>query len=345
MENYNMPLPDWIIPFKRTGCEIKCISGKYYLYELKSYYDPVTKTSRKKSGAYLGAITPEGIVPKRIVPPASFSIATKEFGVSAFLLSLSKDIRTVLNETFENTRISDSIYVASLLRVLGTTAFKRMEIAYEKSFISELIPNIALSSATISSLINHVGMQRDRIVDCMNNLSDKYENIIVDGSRITSWSDNMFLSEIGYIHKMTWTPQINIIYIFSREENPEPIFYRCVSGNVPDIKALKLTLESLNKDLEYTLIADTGFVSAENFNLLDGLKFKYIIPLKRNSVEITHEMLEFKNYTKHFVYHDRAISAQIEKRNEYNIVIFRDETRRSIELVNSIIQADKNKTS
>ena len=48
------------------GTELRCIRGKYYLYEGKSFYDKRKKKTRKKTGAYLGMITEnEGLVPSR----------------------------------------------------------------------------------------------------------------------------------------------------------------------------------------------------------------------------------------------------------------------------------------
>ncbi len=57
--------PQFIQSFKRpAGTEIKLINGRYYLYERKSVYDPLTKRKKKKSGAFLGTITEEGFIPR-----------------------------------------------------------------------------------------------------------------------------------------------------------------------------------------------------------------------------------------------------------------------------------------
>ena len=57
--------PQFIQSFKRpAGTEIKLINGRYYLYERKSVYDPLTKR-KKKSGAFLSTITEEGFIPRK----------------------------------------------------------------------------------------------------------------------------------------------------------------------------------------------------------------------------------------------------------------------------------------
>ena len=58
--------PQWALDQKRPGTELRCIRGKYYLYECSSFYDKEKKKTRKKTGAYLGMITEEkGLVPPR----------------------------------------------------------------------------------------------------------------------------------------------------------------------------------------------------------------------------------------------------------------------------------------
>lgn len=49
--------PQWTLDQKRPGTELRCIRGKYYLYECSSFYDKEKKKTRKKTGAYLGMIT------------------------------------------------------------------------------------------------------------------------------------------------------------------------------------------------------------------------------------------------------------------------------------------------
>ncbi|MGM9833184.1 MAG: hypothetical protein ACI31A_05810, partial [Candidatus Limisoma sp.] len=58
--------PQWALEQKRPGTELRCIRGKYYLYECSSFYDKEKKKSRKKTGAYLGMVTEDrGLVPPR----------------------------------------------------------------------------------------------------------------------------------------------------------------------------------------------------------------------------------------------------------------------------------------
>jgi hypothetical protein len=154
-------------PIQKKGHEIKQIRGKYYLYTLESKYDKDLKKSVKLAGEYLGTITPEGFNPKKIMLPHNIKLHTKEYGATAFLYSLSEDIRKVLNDVYINNTVADSLFSLALLRVLGTTAFKRMELEYAYSYISEIIPEVALSGPTISNLLMLVGQDRELMNKCL----------------------------------------------------------------------------------------------------------------------------------------------------------------------------------
>lgn len=58
--------PDYVQNFtKPKNTEIKCIGGRWYLYNRESVWEPETKRRTKRSGPIIGRITPEGLVPSR----------------------------------------------------------------------------------------------------------------------------------------------------------------------------------------------------------------------------------------------------------------------------------------
>ena len=62
--------PAWATKHKKTGTELRCIKGKYYLYEYKTVYDSSKKRAKKISGKIPGSITEQnGFIPsaKRMV--------------------------------------------------------------------------------------------------------------------------------------------------------------------------------------------------------------------------------------------------------------------------------------
>ena len=55
-----MAHPEWAVKYRRPGTELRCIHGRYCLYECSSVYDKVKKRAVKKTGRYLGSITEDG---------------------------------------------------------------------------------------------------------------------------------------------------------------------------------------------------------------------------------------------------------------------------------------------
>jgi hypothetical protein len=45
-----MELPDWILPFKEPGTEIKYLNNRYYKYEVSYHYSSELKRTVKKQG-------------------------------------------------------------------------------------------------------------------------------------------------------------------------------------------------------------------------------------------------------------------------------------------------------
>jgi hypothetical protein len=336
-----MVFPDWVEKHKKQGCEIKRIGDRYYLYERKSQWDPVKKKAKKKTGEYLGTITPSGFIPKRTTLPANDAISVKEYGATAYLSCISSDILKALKEEFPN-GLGEMIYVLAILRARGEESFKRMEIQYQTSYLSDIIPGLAMSGASITSVLENVGRKRAEIVATMKKLSSSKTNIIIDGTRLTSWSEGMTLPDVGYSSTGKWDPQVNIMYVFERATLPQPVFYRCVRGNIPDVSAMKLTMEAMESDCIFTVIADAGFASDENFLMLQGTGIKYIVPLKRNTSEIHAPDLNVRdNYRHAFTYAGRSIIAYEPSNSEYRIIVFRDEYMRSKEMSDFIQNLEK----
>ena len=66
--------PQWALEHWRSGTELRCIRGKFYLYECKCVYDKVKKRCRKVTGKYLGTVTEE----KGLVPPRHRYVAVED---------------------------------------------------------------------------------------------------------------------------------------------------------------------------------------------------------------------------------------------------------------------------
>ncbi|MCL2150315.1 MAG: hypothetical protein FWH51_05280, partial [Dehalococcoidia bacterium] len=239
-----MALPEWVSKHKRKGHEIKEINGNYYMYKLKSAWDPVRKKAKKVSGEYLGKIAPEGLVPKREHIPADILVFSREYGASALAASLCGDLIQSLRAHFSSDT-AKRIWVTAMIRLISPCPFSRIGLRYDSSWMSELVPGLTLSPASISGLLDAVGANRTACAAFMRDTTPEAPYYLIDGTRTVSASGGVMRALPGHSHTNGFLPQLNQVYIVAMGQGGGgiPVFYRNVAGNIPDVTALKLTLE------------------------------------------------------------------------------------------------------
>ncbi|MDR0424436.1 MAG: transposase [Clostridiales Family XIII bacterium] len=332
-----MAFPDWVEKQKKRGCEIKCIRGQYYIYKLKSKWDPKRKKAKKVSGEYIGKVTTDGIVPKKKLIDAAAPVYALEYGATAFVSSLAEDVLNALRMTFAD-ESAERIFAVAMLRLISPCPFCRVGDRYESSWMSKTLPGLALSPASVTGLLDTVGGNRAACAAFMRETMGAPPYCLIDGTRTTSASGGILRAASGHSKTKKSLPQINQVYIMAvSNEGGVPAFYRNVAGNIPDVTALKLTLEDAGvKDAAF--IGDTGFALGDNFTLLAEPEFDYIVPLKRNTGEVCLSDIVYENV---FSYHHRTIWVHSEKRERYLICVFRDEKLRSNEMTDFVERAEK----
>ncbi len=340
--------PDYVKNFKKEkNTEIKYISGNWYLYERKTKYNPETKRSTKLSGKMIGKITENGFVPKKIKASEFKELEVKEYGASHYFISKSQSILERLRECFPY--YGEQLYVIALLRILYGKAFKLVALNYESSYISNVFPNLSLSSATITQLLKEVGRDRGGIKKFMNSYTkDKDRFILFDGHRIISSSKNLDMAEVGYDSKSRYLPQVNLIYMFSLDEKGSyPEYYKQYLGSVPDVSAFQDIINESNiKDKDATIIADKGFGSIDNFNLIEDSGMNYIIPLRRGNLETKGKIpTSISQYKDAFIYHNRNIHCLTVPSGNYNIHLYLDGSLHNAELKDVIRRIEKKNNS
>jgi transposase len=329
--------PEWVQCQRKTGYEIKMIKDKYYMYKRGSRWDPVKKKSVKKTGEYIGAVTPDGIVPpKRLA--ADSPVFSLECGAAKFLFSLAGDILESLRVHFD-APVADAVWATAMLKLINAPCpFKRVVLQYETSWMSELLPGLALTPASLTRIIDRVGNDRLTCAAFMRDHRAENPFILIDGSRAESKSGGIARALPGHSKTHGFKPQVNQIYILSQSGNEGvPVFYRNVGGNIPDVTAFEKTLEDAGIG-HATVIADTGFASADNFELILKSKLDYIIPLKRNTSEIDLSVVKYEDA---FTFHGRAIFAHSEIKDGYRICIFKDESHRVHEINDFVARKEK----
>ena len=302
-----MAYPEWVEKQRRPGTSIHCIRGKYYLYEVTSVYDKEKKRARAITKGYLGRITEEGLIPPREKTQKEESkYSVKEYGASSVLLNMGSDIHTKLKEVFP--KEADEIMTLAVLRLVESCPFKRVGLLYERSYLSEVFPDLPMSSASLSGFLRSVGGRREKIVQFMKRMIDGSEHILFDGTSIITKSENLDINRLGYNSHRQFDPQVNLLYAFSSEKH-QPVYYRIVPGNVRDVSSFRQAVsESGIRDV--TVIADKGFGSAANFEMLENAHIRYIVPLRRNNGAFDRAKLKSgdkSSFDGHFIFQKRII--------------------------------------
>jgi transposase len=210
----------------------------------------------------------------------------KEYGASAFLMSLTEEIKGRLKGYFSEWW--REVYVLSLFRLIHNSALKHAKVYYEDSWVSEEIQGAMLSNNSITRVLNEVGRMRQRIADFMKGFISGQEKILIDLTNVFSLSEEMSLNELGYNAGFDFRPQAGLLFLFSFDKKV-PLFYRILPGSVRDVKALKITIQESGIE-DVVVIGDKGFYSRGNRQLLGGLS--YILPLKRKSSLIDYRAVK-----------------------------------------------------
>lgn len=326
--------PLWATKHKSPGTELRLIRGKYYLYEYKTIYDPFTKKPKKISGKILGSITEhEGFKEsnKRKVekllyedPIVPFNIIVKEFGVVHLIHSKFSFVIGPLKEFFPNHW--QHILALAYCRFVYRCPIKQIPFRLESSFFYETWPVSRLTDKSASSVMNYIGHNEGVAQDYMRSFVTSGDYLLIDGTHIVSKSSQMSIAKKGYNSKYNFDGQVNLLYIFSATQQL-PTFYRLLSGNIRDVKALKNTLE-LAGIKDAIIICDKGFYSRDNLQNMTDVGLNFILPLRRDNPLIDYLHLNnntFKDIAKVFKQEDRHIWVNKYIHEDYIVHLFLDD--------------------
>jgi len=332
MEQKASNYPDWVTQHKKPGTEIRKFGNRYYVYQVKGFYDKKRKKSRKRTGEYLGSISEsDGFVAaktKRVLKSYKSleikNITTKEYGLGAFIRTYCSDITEPLKTFFPHQW--EWILVALYCRLLHTSPLKNMGYHYRKSFLGEEL-NVSVTPAAISLMLKDVGKDRKPVTDYMKHLSGGTcsDMMLIDATSIISYSEHLSRVEIGLSKQHTYEPLFNLLYFYS-PQNYLPAYYRLFNGNIKDVTMISTVIKESGYH-DTIVIADKGFYSENNLRLLEQEKLRYIIPLRRSSKLIEYNRYESLTHSKNlFLFEGRVIyydSYPVE--NNRTVYLFIDE--------------------
>lgn len=324
----NHEYPDWALAFRKPGTELRFINNTYYLYEVTAFYDPVKKKGRKKTGPLLGKITQsDGFIPSakkslkdKVSAGVDISkISVRECGFSNFLTVYGKEIENNLKKFFPH-HYRLIIYMA-YCRLVHNSPINRMPLLISKSMLSADDPQ-SIYPKKLSDVLAQIGTDSVQCTAYMKSFITPGEHMLVDMTNMFHDSEKMYYAKEGYNSDMVFDTQINLMYIYSSQTN-QPLFYRLLNGNTREVSGFKNCLiESGIRDA--IIVADKGFYSKANIELLDQHGLKYIIPLKRNDAMIDYSRFD-ETQNDYFKYEGRIIWMTQYEQNGTIISMYKDD--------------------
>ena len=324
--------PQWAVEQKRPGTELRLIRGKYYLYEYKTVYDKHRKGPKKVSGKFLGSVTEQGFIPsaKRQLEKASFASIDhkprcKEYGVSLLVAQVFAKYIQALQQFFPNQW--KQIIAISYCRFIYRCPLKNIPFRLTQSYLPELLGSVKFNDKTPSLVLRTVGGMKEQMLFYMKSFIAKDEYLLMDLTHVFSNSSLMTLSRKGYNNQMNFDPQFNLLYLYSAKSRM-PVYYRILPGNIREVKAFKNCLLEADLD-DAVIVADKGFYSKKNIELLQKEQLRFVLPLKRDNAIIDYSLLDdnsFKEADAYFEHEKRVIWYQKYSYQNLSLFLYLDDS-------------------
>ena len=344
MEKKPSPHPEWAVKFRRPGTELRCINGRYCLYECKCVYDKEKKRNRKITGKYLGSITEkDGFIPSKkrqlekemeqlkngetpSVPPPRIG-QVKEYGLSWLISNKFNFITERLKKDFpkDYQRIMSLAYC----RLRYQSPMRDVLSDFSDSYLSTEFGVAGLAPSQLSGFLFDLGTRRDELVKYMDYFCSGSSNIIFDGTDMLSASRLMGLPQMTKTKTGAFEKAVNMMMVFSLDYML-PSYFRLLPGNIKDVKAFKLCMKESGA-ASAVAILDKTFPSTTNLEYLEEAEIRYIASLRRSTRGLDYSAFhnrDNRGADGHFRYQGRTIWHKEQQLEGRRVVIFFDEEHR-----------------
>jgi transposase len=319
-------LPEWVLRHRGTGKEIRLINGRYYLYRVRGKYDPAKGRTRKITEAYLGKITPDGLMRSKHerMLEAMKEVSVKEYGASSFMLAQCSELTGLLTKHYPD-EWRDILSLA-LVRLFHSSPLKNVLAHYASSHLSDALPGVNASPESLGELLRSLGQRRERATEFMKSFIHGGQTVI-DLTHVFSLSEGVISATLGHNGDGEYVPQVNMVLLFSLE-GAHPSFFRLVPGSVSDVSTVTASLREAGAS-KSLLIGDKGIYSVKNVAFFESSGLEYILPLKRNSGMISYSATrsgDRRSFDGHFAFDERVIWYKEKKlAGKRRLVLFLDE--------------------
>lgn len=309
-----MAIPEDIKSVPRPrGTIIKYSFGHYYVIKRTSRRVPGKKTPRTVDLGTIGEIK-NGVyveiraVPKKVAEKKAINIKT--YGTVAVCHKVGKPLLQDLKEVFPAPD-AEKLYAIALLRACEPDIKNRdIKAAYETSYLSEMLPGIALSENTISTFLRDTGLEYMSIQNFLTKRAEKFKGKkqIIDGTLKDNNSHENSFSEFSRKGKVKGSKDLSVMYSYD-PESEEPVLVKTYAGNLLDKRAIKDFVTSFSVK-EGILVMDKGFYSKDNIVLFKSIPaLSFILPLQRSASKLSsHDM--YKNINERITIDEKHLLAK-----------------------------------
>ena len=338
------PHPEWAVKFRRPGTELRCINGRYCLYECKCVYEKETKKHRKITGKYLGSITEkDGFKPskKRLMEQemeklkAGEKLAVqqprigevKEYGLSWVISQTMSEITETLKDTFPQDY--SRLMALAYCRLRYRSPMRDVQADFSDSHLSSFLGTAGLLPSQLSGFLYELGGERSKMVGYMDRYCKGSSNVIFDGTDLLSASRLMGLPQLTKTKTGTFDRAVNMMMVYSLDHQL-PAYYRLLPGNIKDVKAFRICMEESGASSAVAIL-DKTFPSKDNLEFLEEGGIQYIASLRRSTKGLDYSV--FENRTNrgldgHFKYHGRTLWYKELRIESRRVVMYLDEEHR-----------------
>jgi len=123
------------------------------------------------------------------------------------------------------------------------------------------------------------------MVEFMKNFIEGSQ-VVIDLTHIFSLSEGVISATLGHNGQGQYLPQVNLVLLHSLEKKT-PSFFRLVPGSIRDVSTVVASVKEAQLSAAL-VIGDKGFYSELNVAALEEEKLEYLLPLKRNSSQISY---------------------------------------------------------
>lgn len=225
--------------------------------------------------------------------PRKRRVDVKDFGEVKLCTQCAGDMLQDLARVWDIADAKKIFCIAVLRAAYGDIRNRDLKLQYETSFLSEMVPGVALSENTVSAFLDEIGKGLGSIIEFMNNRlkANSTATVIVDGMLKDYNSAVSSMSEFSRKGAKKGSKDLSLIYAYSPELR-EPLAARPFPGNMLDSTAIEEFMidTKIEKGL---MIIDKGFHNDAVFDIIDKKEgMAYLVPLKRNSKLISRYSMD-----------------------------------------------------